>query len=101
MTSWLGLTPVLVAWIGGFWWCRELAARQKIHSDWRLSVALATALWGALLTLIVEGLSLGNALNRPGLLAAWATADAVMLLAAVKLARQRDAISARLLGLRI
>src|SRR5262245_38824595 len=101
MTSWLGLTPVLLAWIGGLWLCRELAARQKIYADWRLSVALATALWGALLTLIVEGLSLGNSLNRPGLFAAWSMADAVVLLAAIKLARQREAISLRLLRLRM
>src|SRR5262249_24070367 len=57
-----------------------LAARQKILSDWRLAVALAACFWGAILTLVVESLSLMHWLTRAGLLVSWAVVDLTLLL---------------------
>jgi hypothetical protein len=65
--------------------------------DWRLAIALATALWGALLAVIVEALSLGHALHRTGLLFAWVGADLALWIPALRLARQQHVLSLHLM----
>ena len=63
----LSVALLPLAWLGCFWLCRELAARQKIPGDWKLSWALASAVFGAVLTLIVEVNSLFHSVNAPAL----------------------------------
>jgi hypothetical protein len=77
-----------------------LAARQRILSDWRLSLAFATATWGTLLTTFVEGLSAHRALNRVGLLTAWILASVVLFFVTSRLCRQRQALHVTLFATR-
>ena len=71
ITGILGLIPLLASWCGCFWLSRELAARQKIRSDWRLSWLLACVGWGTLLTLVVEVSSRLRGLNATTMMGAW------------------------------
>ena len=87
----LSFTPFLVAWLGCFWLCRELAARNQISSDWRLSWALASVSWGALVTLVIEGCSFARMLNAAALKAAWVLVDGILFGVAGLLARNRRA----------
>jgi hypothetical protein len=93
----LGLLAPALGWLSCCWLCRELAVQQRTSFDWRLTVALATGVWGAALTLIVETLSLGRALNRSSLGAAWLTADIALLISAAFLTHRRQALSSQLL----
>jgi len=61
------LIPLWLAWVGCFGLCRELAARKKILSDWRLSWILACTARGALLTPIVTGVGSRIELTTPEL----------------------------------
>jgi 4-amino-4-deoxy-L-arabinose transferase-like glycosyltransferase len=85
----LWLAPVFLAWPGCFWLCRELAARKKIHNDWRVSWMLACAGWGALLTWIVELSSLAHQFAAPTVAIAWLIASGMLLGGAGRLAWQR------------
>lgn len=84
---------MVLAWLGCFWLCRELAARRRIDPDWKLSWALACAGWGALLTFLTEGSSLARAFNAPVLRLAWWGVDLALLGSAAVLARSRHALS--------
>jgi hypothetical protein len=46
MLEFVALFPLLAGWLGCFWLVRELSARGRIHSDWRVSWAAASVLWG-------------------------------------------------------
>src|SRR5438067_1370320 len=89
----LRLIPLWLAWVGCFGLCRELAARKKIFSDWRLSWIMACAAWGALLTLIVEVWSALRQLNAFTLFCTWAILGTVLAGIAVTLGRKRGALS--------
>src|SRR5947208_11357134 len=87
------LIPLWVAWVGCFGLCRELAARKKVLSDWRLSWILACAAWGAMLTLVVEGCSALRQLNTSAPFIIWAVLSGSLAGTAVVLARKRGALS--------
>src|SRR5262245_27542477 len=93
MTDWLGTALLGLGWLGFFWLSRELAARNRIDEDWRLSWLLANAGWGALLTLIVEGCSALRMLNAPALKACWVIADGILFGVAAMLAKKRSALN--------
>jgi 4-amino-4-deoxy-L-arabinose transferase-like glycosyltransferase len=48
------LLIIAISWLGCYAICRELAHRQRISQDWRVSWLLACVVWGVILTLIVE-----------------------------------------------
>jgi hypothetical protein len=85
----IALLLPLLAWLAWYQLCRELAARQRIHPDWRLSWILASVAWGALLTLIVEASSLFHAFTTRTVAAAWIVADAALVSSAAALAARR------------
>ena len=69
---------LLTAWGGCFLIARQCAARGWVVASVRIELLLATAFWTALLTVIVEAVSLGRALNQPGLMAGWAVGNAIV-----------------------
>jgi len=73
-----GVIPLLLAWVGFFGLSRELAARKRIHSDWRVSWLLACAAWGALLTLVVETCGAVRQLNAVTVFFVWAVLGTVL-----------------------
>jgi len=75
LLSLIGLAPSLLAWVGLFGLCRELAAKGHVGTDRRLSFILACVVWGALLSGITESLSLGRHLTAPGACIAWTGLD--------------------------
>ena len=75
----LAITPLLACWAACFWLARELAARGRIDSDWRLSWAWASLGLGAVLTTIVETASVARMLTLPVVLGGWLLADALLL----------------------
>jgi hypothetical protein len=88
----LALTPLLLTWLGLFGFCRELAARKRIHGDWRLSWMLACAAWSALLVFIIESVSSLSALDARTVIAAWTIACFCSCGTAVWLTWQRKAV---------
>lgn len=95
MIGLLRTAPLVMAWIGCFWLCRELAARHRIDPDWRLSWVLACGAWGGLLTLLVEVSSLGQGLNASTLFASWSGLALGLCGAAGWLAARRGVTSHR------
>src|SRR5882724_6394262 len=91
----VGVIPLLLAWVGFFGLSRELAARKRIHSDWRVSWLLACAAWGAVLTLVVEACSAVRQLNASTLFFVWVVLGTVVAGTALALARKRGALSKR------
>ena len=94
-TSILNLLQVLLlplGWGGCYCLARELAARKHIDPDWRLSWALASALWGAILTLIIELASSMQSLTGPLLWAEWLLVDLGLFVVVLSLARRRGAV---------
>ncbi len=85
--------PLLLAWVGCFGLCRELAARKRILADWRVSWILACAFWGALLTLVVEGCSAMRQLNAATVFIVWTILGTSLAGAAFSLARKRGDLS--------
>lgn len=81
------------AWAGCFLLARQFAARGWVTASARIEVLLATALWTALLMVIVEAASVGRALNQPALVAGWACATALVWAAWLGM-RQRPASAA-------
>jgi 4-amino-4-deoxy-L-arabinose transferase-like glycosyltransferase len=59
------------AWLAGFLIFRKLAARNRLPADWRFSFILACALWGAVLVLGTEILSLFVSFNAVSVLLFW------------------------------
>jgi 4-amino-4-deoxy-L-arabinose transferase-like glycosyltransferase len=88
MINCLRVAPFLLSWIGLFWLCHELAYRKRIGPDWRLSWALASVAWGALVTLLVEVSSLGNMLTAGSLFLGWLLICVVVFASAWRLAKQ-------------
>src|SRR5688572_16128837 len=80
MRTLLGLLLLVVGWLSCFSLCREAALRNWIPADWRLRLASTTALWGALLVLVVECLSGFRSLNASALLITWLVLDFGLLL---------------------
>jgi hypothetical protein len=67
----MSAAPLLLAWLGCFGLCRELAARKKIPADWRISWMLACVAWGTILTFITELASALRALDATAVWVAW------------------------------
>lgn len=80
----------LVAWLLCFCLCREGSDRFRISKDWRFFSILASVAWGAILTLLVEVLSLFRGLTAPALAISWAIVDFTLFLALTKLYKQRQ-----------
>ena len=91
--QWVGFILPLIGWLGCFYLCRELAARQKIDSDRRFSLALASVAWGVLVVGITELLSASALLSRPGVVIGWCSADVILVGAWVRLAKRRAPLS--------
>jgi hypothetical protein len=89
----LAIFPLLLGWLGCFCVTRELAARQHIHPDWRLSWVLACIWWGILLTLLVEGSSALHSFNAASIRAGWIGSGVILLCLAAGLAAQRGALT--------
>jgi hypothetical protein len=87
----VALVLPLLAWAGCYGLCRELAARRRIHPDWRLSWILASVAWSLLLTLIIEASSALHALTPPVIALAWMASGASLLGLAQSLAAKRGA----------
>src|SRR5688572_19874010 len=79
MRTLLGLLLLALGWLCSLSLCREAALRSWISADWRLRLASATALWGALLVLVVESLSRFRGLKATALLVAWLIIDIALL----------------------
>lgn len=67
----VGMLPLLGAWLGYFGLARELAARGRLPTDWRVAWMCANLAWGATLTLIVEGSSLVRSLDGLTVFISW------------------------------
>ena len=67
----LGVAPILLAWLGWYWLCREWAARGRIAREWQVSWALACLGWGLSLTLLTQLASLGRHLNVTTITLGW------------------------------
>src|SRR5437762_4278333 len=89
MISVLRLSPLLFACFGCYWLAREIAKRNANPIDWRLCWAFAAALWGSILTLIVEITSSFRLFAATPILLAWLMVDVGLVLAAARLARKR------------
>jgi hypothetical protein len=89
----LAILPLVLGWLGCFCVMRELAARQHIHPDWRLSWVLACIWWGILLTFIVEGSSALYSFNAASISVAWIGSGAILLGLAAGLAARRGALA--------
>lgn len=85
----IGILPLVLGWVACYCLARELAARQVVQADRRLSCAFASVAWGALLTFMLELGSLGRLLTAPMLWSAWVLINAALFLLAVSLARKR------------
>lgn len=64
------------AWLACFLLFRELAASGRIERDWRFAFMLASATWGAVLTLSTEILSLAISINAASVLIFWLCVNA-------------------------
>jgi len=85
----LSASPLLLAWLGCFGLCRELAARKKIPADWRISWMLACVAWGTILTFITEFASALRALGATAVWVGWVGGGVVLSGTAIRLARRR------------
>ena len=91
--QWIGCSLPMIGWLGCFFLCRELAARQKIDSDRRVSLVLASIGWGVLLVGLTELLSAGAFLSRTGVVIGWCCVDAALVGAWVHFVRRRTSPS--------
>ena len=89
MISLLRLSPLLFACIGCYWVARELAKRSSNRVDWRLCWAFAAALWGSILTLIVEVTSSFRLFAATPIFLAWMIVNVALVIVAARLARKR------------
>lgn len=89
-----GITGILLltlGWCGFFRVARELAARGWLEDDWRLCWIFACVGWAALLTLVVEVVSLFHGLDALMLLVVWSVTNCIVFFCAARLARARGA----------
>jgi len=91
MISLLRLSPLLFSFIACYWVARELAKRSSNPIDWRLCWAFAAALWGSILTLIVEIASSFRLFAATPIFLAWLIVDVALVIIAARLARKRGA----------
>src|SRR5688500_19160981 len=89
MLNIIGILPLVFGWVACYCLARELAARNRIDADWRLSWALASVTWGGLLTFTIELGSLGRLLTAPVLWIVWVALDLALFGVVVSLARKR------------
>src|SRR5205814_2884210 len=79
------------SFIACYWVARELAKRSSNPIDWRLCWAFAAALWGSILTLIVEITSSFRVFAVTPIFLAWLIVDVALVIVAARLARKRGA----------
>src|SRR5258706_6056236 len=91
MISLLRLAPLVFACLGCYWIAREFAKRSSTEIDWRLCWAFAAALWGSILTLIVEITSSMRLFAAAWVLLAWMIVDIALVMIGAHLARKRGA----------
>lgn len=89
MRTLLGLLLLGLGWLFSLSLSREAAVRNWLPGDWRLRIVAATAVWGALLALVVECVSGFRQLNSTALLFAWLIIDLALFLVVTRLAKAR------------
>jgi hypothetical protein len=89
LLSTAGLFPLVLGWAGLCLLSRELALRDLLGQDWRLSLLLASIGWSALAVVVVEVCSFFQRLDAVPLLVAWMLVSAATLLTWMHLRRQR------------
>src|SRR5215831_5656631 len=90
----MALLLLCLNWCCWYAFCRELAARGHIHSDWRMSWVLACVAWGMLLVVIVEASSLAHTFTAPVIATAWVSSAGILASLTARLTWRRGALSA-------
>jgi hypothetical protein len=87
----IGLIPLLFGWLACYLVSRELAARNHLAQDVRVSLCFAHAMWGALVAFVVEFCSIFRHLEESWMLISWMLISSILFLIAFDFRRQRGA----------